>query len=103
MFPALEAFAEDTRVRHLTFRVYMHLQRRVLDHREPREVKSYVLGETLRMGPASVIAALNWLVRAGYLIEHPRAARGVRVFTLAWARPAPIATESFPIHSHRAG
>ncbi len=100
-YPALDAFADDPNVRHLTFRVYMHLQRRVLDHAAPREVKSYVLSATLRIRPASVIAALNWLVRSGYLIEHARGARGVRVFSLAWSKRDPTA-DLFPNRSHPA-
>ncbi len=88
-FPALDAFAADRAVRRLTFRVYMHLQRQVLDLTKPRAVKVAELAHTLRMRPASVIESLNWLVCRGYLIEHERKERRVRTFTLALRRENP--------------
>ncbi len=84
-FPALDAFAADRSVRRLTFRLYMYLQREVLDLTSPRLVKNAIIAEKLSMRPASVISALNWLVTAGYLVEHPRGPRGDRSFTLAWS------------------
>ncbi len=89
-FPAFEAFAADTAVRHITFRVYMHLQRACLNHHTPQEVKSLSLAETLKLRPASIISALNWLTSRGYLVEHPRGSRNVRSFTLAWSIPPTI-------------
>lgn len=89
-FPALEAFAADTKVRHITFRVYMHLQRELLNHVTPQTVKVAALSETLMLRPASIISALNWLTQHGYLIEHQRGSRKVRNFTLAWSIPSTI-------------
>lgn len=83
-FPALDAFAADRAVRRLTFRLYMHLQREVLDLTSPRPVKVAQLAHTLRMRPESVITSLNWLVERGYLVEHARGPRRIRSFTLAW-------------------
>ncbi len=84
-FPALDAFAADRAVRRLTFRLYMYLQREALDLTEPRRVRNAIVASKLRMRPASVITALNWLVTSGYLVEHPRGPRGERSFTLAWS------------------
>ena len=87
-FPALDAFAEDPTIEQVAWKVYMHLQRALLHHREPRAVKVDGLCETLHIRPASIIAALNQLTDRGYLVEHERAARGVRWMTLAWSVPS---------------
>lgn len=87
-FPALDAFAADRGVRRLTFRIYMYLQRDVLDLTEPRVVRVRNTAQYLRIGKSGVTRSLNWLVERGYLIEHPRESRGERVFTLAWTRGA---------------
>jgi hypothetical protein len=85
-FPALDAFEEDPIGEHKpTWKVYMHLQRSLLNHTKPMPVKVRALTQTLRLGPASVIAALNQLVGRGYLIEHSPGSRGVRNLTLAWS------------------
>lgn len=87
-FPAYDAFAADAGVERVTFRVYMHLFKTVLDVREARPVKMARLSHDLSLRPASVIHAVNWLVERGYLIEHERETRRIRVFTLAWSRKA---------------
>lgn len=84
-FPALDDLAQDVNIGHRAWRVYMHLQRSVLDLRTPRTVKVNVLGEALRIRPASISKSLNYLVQSGYLIEHERETRGIRSFTLAWS------------------
>jgi DNA-binding MarR family transcriptional regulator len=83
-FPALESLADDSAIERTAWRVYMHLQRHLLDHTAPREVKAQALAQTLHLREASVIAALNQLVTRGYLIEHDKGARRVRRLTLAW-------------------
>lgn len=95
-FPALDTFADDIEVGHMTWRVYMHLQRHQLDIHDPRVVKIIPLSEKLRIRPASIITALNWLVERGYLIEHDRGWRGVRRFTLAWSRKTTV-SQSVPV------
>jgi hypothetical protein len=84
-YPALDSFAADHRIRRSTFRLYMHLQRSVLHHAEPREVRIWYLKDRLHMGATAIISGLNWLVLNGYLIEHGRGQRMVRSFTLAWS------------------
>ena len=85
-FPALDAFEEDPIGEHKpTWKVYMHLQRSLLNHTKPKPVKVRGLTQTLHLGPASVIVALNRLVEKGYLIEHDHDRRGVRNLTLAWS------------------
>lgn len=84
-YPAFDAFAADHRVSRSTFRLYMFLQRECLHHAEPRSVRLWYLADRLRMGRTQVLGGLNWLVRNGYLVEHPRGAQGVRSFTLAWS------------------
>ncbi len=85
-FPAFEDFSKEIRLSRNIFRLYMHLQREVLDHREPRQCLIWKLCEQLRMRRASVIRCLNWLVRNGYIIEHNRGERRIRYCTLAWSR-----------------
>lgn len=88
-FPALDSFADDPIGEHKpTWKVYMHLQRSLLNHTKPMPVKVRALTQTLRVGPAGVIAALNELIQHGYLIEHAPDSRGVRSLTLAWSVPA---------------
>jgi DNA-binding MarR family transcriptional regulator len=85
-FPALDAFENDPISESPpTWRVYMHLQRSLLNHTKPLPVKVRGLTQTLKLGPASVITALNQLVERGYLIEHSHDARGIRSLTLAWS------------------
>lgn len=85
-FPALDAFETDPISESApTWKVYMHLQRSWLNHTQPKAVKVRALTQTLHLGPASVIAALNQLVERGYLIEHSPGSRGVRNLTLAWS------------------
>lgn len=84
-FPAYDQLAADIELGHMTWRVYMHLQRNVLNHVTPVEVKSWLLCDTLHLRPASIVLALNWLSDRGYIVEHERGARGVRRFTLAWS------------------
>lgn len=86
-FPALDTLAADTTIEHSTWKVYMHLQRSLLNHTQPMPVKVRALTQTLRLGPSAVIAGLNQLVGKGYLIEHAPGARGVRNLTLAWSVP----------------
>jgi hypothetical protein len=86
-FPALDAFEEDPTVGRLTFRVFRYLRTKGgLDFTSPREIKTWELAHTLKMRKASIIAKLNWLVDRGYLIEFERGDRGVRRFTLAFAK-----------------
>lgn len=87
-FPALDCLAQDRSIRHAAWKVYMHLQRDVLSLKDPREVKVAALAETLHISRPSVIDALNQLVDRGYLVEHSRVSRGVRVLTLAWSLAA---------------
>ena len=97
-FPALDTFAADRDVSPVGFRVYMHLQRELLDFREPRAVKVEALRHQLQVSKRKVIESLRWLVARGYLVEHER--RGllrVRVFTLAWAVRSNTGSQSEPV------
>jgi hypothetical protein len=90
VFPALDAFVKDPiSETPSTWKVYMHLQRSLLNHTKPMPVKVRALTQTLRVGPAGVITALKVLIEHGYLIEHAPDSRGVRSLTLAWSVPAP--------------
>lgn len=90
-FPALDAFAIDPVVTRITWRVYMQLQRGLLDFTSVREVRIASLVETLKMRPASVIFGLNQLAGRGYLLEHERGPQNTRRFTLAWTVAGPDA------------
>jgi DNA-binding GntR family transcriptional regulator len=85
-FPALDTFEKDPiSETPSTWKVYMHLQRSLLNHTKPMPVKVRALAQTLRVGPGPIIAALNVLIERGYLLEHSHDKRGVRHLTLAWS------------------
>lgn len=89
-FPAMEDLAADIELGFVAWKVYMHLQRNVLNHVTPVEVKVWLLADTVHSNNQRVIESLNWLVHKGYLAEHARGSRGVRSFTLAWSvKPRP--------------
>jgi hypothetical protein len=93
-FPAYEDFGQDIRVGFATWKVYMYLERNILNHQTAKEVKVWVVAEKRHIAKRKVILALNWLVVQGYLIEHPRAhSNSTRSFTLAYRR-APMTEDS---------
>ena len=84
-FPALLDFERDKA--NLTFsrwRVYLHCRESLTFH-EPHPVKVWPLCEALHMRKRSVISALDWLVSAGYVVEHGRDGK-TRRLTLAYER-----------------
>lgn len=85
-FPAYEAFGRDIGIGFARWRVYMHLVNGgIVNHVRPVEVKVSGLSSTLKMSRRKVTEALDWLIWRGYVIEHGRHERRVRVITLAWA------------------
>lgn len=86
-YPAFDELSADIELGFVSWKVYMWLQRKWLNHTTARETKILVVQEALHLRPASVITALNWLVAKGYLVEHERSKEGgTRRFTLAWNR-----------------
>jgi Fe2+ or Zn2+ uptake regulation protein len=86
-FPAELAFKRDRNLTAATRRVYDYLTT-MLDFVEPRRVKGQIEAEAVGTDRETFRNALNALVEAGYLVEHPRDTFNVRVFTLAWSLPA---------------
>lgn len=84
--PADDDLEQDTEIAHAAWRIYRFLRRHELDFRTPREVKLDLLVSKLHMSKTTVVESVNYLVEVGYLIEHQRAWRGIRQFTLAWNR-----------------
>lgn len=80
--PAEYAFRRDRSLSSSERRVYDYLST-VLDYKEERNVKSQIQHEECGVGRRQFLAALDTLVARGYLIEHARAERGIRRFTLA--------------------
>lgn len=99
--PAEDALCADPELTPSRWRVYWVLRYPFLNFKTPRDVKIDVLTEALRyrartdvaerrgrtMGPRHIIAALDWLVRRGYLIERGRDARRVRSLMLEYEAP----------------
>lgn len=91
-YPALQDFEVDpgvTDAREGTARlkVYTHLRRHVLKFYEHRPVKHWAVIRSLHMRPEAAVAALDWLVREGYVIERPRPHRkATRMCVLAYDR-----------------
>lgn len=95
-FPAYETLSRDIDLGFARWKVYMRLVHGgVLNHATPAEVKAESLaegivwrnrrGRSVRLSPRKVRDALDWLVDRGYLVEHGRDPRGVRLLTLCWA------------------
>ncbi|HEY4133490.1 MAG TPA: hypothetical protein VGM50_22920 [Gemmatimonadaceae bacterium] len=82
-FPAYDQLPNEIGRGFATWRVYMHLMKR-LDFLAPKEVKVWALAEDLQMSRRKVRSALDWLVDRGYLIAHDRGTRGVRAVRLAY-------------------
>lgn len=92
LYPAiLDLIDDDVISAHPTaFRVYVRLLRRhpnIFMHAQ--DVKVWAVAKGLRTNNREVIAALNLLVRRGYLLEHGRGLNNVRQFTLASERRDP--------------
>lgn len=83
-FPAEQSFKRDASLSPTARRVYDYLTT-TLDFREARRVKTQIASDALGTDRETFSLALNALVAAGYLVEHPRDTFNVRVFTLAWS------------------
>lgn len=85
-FPAYEQIGRDVQLGYARWRVYMHLVNDgVLSLHRPTEVKVSGVCASLKMSRRKVTDALDWLTERGYLMEHTRQSRRVRVLTLEWA------------------
>ncbi len=81
---------DDTIVAHPTaLRVYAHLLRNPLIFMRPQEVKLWVIARSLRTNNGRVIAALNLLVKRGYVLEHERGQNNARRVSLLMERTPP--------------
>ena len=85
MYPAYSAFAKDVDIGFARWRVYMALQPPVLDFMRPVDIKIGALARSIPLHRDKVRDALNWLTKAGYIVEHGRNSRGVRQLTIAYA------------------
>jgi len=83
-FPASLTFDRDHRASAVAAKVYRFL-RTELDFVQARDVKVWVLAQSIASDREGVSTALSWLTECGYLVEHARGDRGVRRFTLAWS------------------
>ena len=88
-YPAFASLFEDPERTPSRVCVYMALVHPFLslNPKEPREVKITVLQHRARISTRSVVDALAWLERKGYVIVHGRDRRGTPSLTLAWALP----------------
>lgn len=85
-FPAELAFKRDTNLPPTARRVYDYLTT-ILDFQQPRRVVTELHCGMIKTDRETFGRALTTLVEVGYLVEHERDARNVRVFTLAWSLP----------------
>ena len=85
-FPAYLSFKADPERTLNVIKVYEYLCT-TLDFVQARSVKGWALADQAGVDRTNVSGALDSLVSRGYLVEHQRTERGVRCFTLAWARP----------------
>jgi hypothetical protein len=88
-YPAEVAFAKDSEVTYARWRVWKALQPPFLAfaHEPPREVKVSVVQSMAKVSTRSVVDALAWLERKGYVKVHGRDRRGTPSLSLAWALP----------------
>jgi hypothetical protein len=86
-FPAFAAFFADAERTVARICVYMALQPPFLSHACPRAVKVSVVQSMARVSTRSVVDALAWLERKGYVVVHGRDRRGTPSLSLAWALP----------------
>jgi hypothetical protein len=86
-FPAFHAFFNDPERTTARICVYMALQPPFLSHASPRAVKVSVAQLRARVSTRSVVDALAWLERRGYVVVHGRDRRGTPSLSLAWALP----------------
>lgn len=89
-YPAYAALFADPERTVARICVWMALQPPFLSHNEgkPVEVKISVLQHRARVSTRSVVDALAWLERKGYVVVHRRDRRGTPSLSLAWALPA---------------
>jgi hypothetical protein len=94
---------DDTIVDHPTaMRVYARLLRNPLIFIKPQDVKAWALAEQMHTHRDRVNAALELLVKRGYVIEHARGTNNVRRLTLAMERTPPPATVPAACHRNEA-
>lgn len=86
-FPAFDDFFADPERTTARICVYMALQPPFLSHAVPKATKTDVVQHASRVSTRSVVDALAWLERRGYVVVHSRDRRGTPSLTLAWALP----------------
>lgn len=86
-YPAFTSFFADPERTTARICVYMALQPPFLSHAKPHDVKISVAQSRARVSTRSVIDALAWLERRGYVVVHGRDSRGTPSISLAWALP----------------
>jgi hypothetical protein len=86
-YPAALSFSQEPDVTYARWRVWYALQPPFLSHAIPKAVKISVLRHEARVSTRSVVDALAWLERRGYVVVHGRDRRGTPSLSLAWALP----------------
>jgi hypothetical protein len=88
-YPAYAAFFADPERTVARICVWMALQPPFLSHNPaaPVETKVAVIQHRARVSTRSVVDALAWLERKGYVVVHGRDRRGTPSLSLAWALP----------------
>ena len=69
-------------------RVYAHLIENPHCHFEIQDVKAWLIAEQRGMSPGTVNAALDLLIKRGYVISHGRGQNNVRRVTVAICKAA---------------
>lgn len=87
-YPAFAAFFKDPERTTARICVFMALQPPFLSFGdEPKAVKISVLQSLARVSTRSVVDALAWMERKGYVRVKERDRRGTPSLSLAWALP----------------
>lgn len=87
-FPAFTAFFADPERTVARICVYMALQPPFLSFGDqPRAVKVITVRHRARVSTRSVVDALAWMERKGYVTVSGRDRRGTPSLSLAWALP----------------
>ncbi len=95
-FPAWFDFYKDPVIRRhpVACAIYASLVEDSRTFYDPRPVKAWALARELKVEKKHVLAALNLLVKRGFLIEHARSLNRVRSFTVVISRPGGMAKDT---------
>jgi hypothetical protein len=95
-FPAFDAFFRDPERTPARVCVYMALQPPFLSHAVRKDATAEAVRAAARVSTRSVVDALAWLERKGYVVVHGRDRRGTPSLTLAWALPVEAHNPTHP-------